>query len=232
MRPERRAKFKLPWILANVGYDVVYTLVMIKVFGKYGVNGWVYVVYIAVFSLLYAWSTFEVVGALADGLKRRAHIVGTIAVLAFLAPDAYLVFATRNVPWYVWVILGTYVTITATAAAIAIRKKVRAKRAEAQASRTASSGMESRSGHSVAERGPRQAGQTVERRLPEARQLFDQFVGGGVGEHDLATLRKGQQTHGQDVVMLLGKTVGFDPPGEIESVTALVEADSVHAEPQ
>ncbi|MBC9957907.1 hypothetical protein [Yimella sp. cx-51] len=130
LRPDNRRKFKAPWILANVGYDVIYTLVMIKIFGQYGINGWVYVAYIAVFSLLYAWGSFELVGALVDGNSKRAHRFGALTVAAFLAPDIYLVVATHNVPWHVWAIFGTYVCVTATAAVIGLRKKVMAKRAE------------------------------------------------------------------------------------------------------
>lgn len=128
LRPANRAKFRLPWILANVGYDVIYTLVMLHVFSRYGITGWIYVTYILVFSLLFAWSTFELVGALVDNSPRKVVRYAVIAAAAFLAPDIYIVAATHDVPVGVWLILGTYICITATATTITVRKKAAAKR--------------------------------------------------------------------------------------------------------
>lgn len=128
LHASNRGKFKAPWIVANVGYDVIYTLVMLHIFGRYGIDRWLYVGYIAVFSLLYAWATFELVGALVDGRRRRAYWCGTLAALAFLAPDLYLVVATHDVPWTVWAVLALYVVVTASAAVVGLRRKAIANR--------------------------------------------------------------------------------------------------------
>lgn len=135
LRPQNRGKFKAPWILANIGYDVIYTIVMIEIFGRYGVVGPVYLVYIAVFSALYAWSTFELVGSLVDADQRRAYRFGALSLISFLAPDIYLIFVTHNVPWTVWAALGAYVCITAVAAAVALRRKVVTRRAKLEEDR-------------------------------------------------------------------------------------------------
>lgn len=140
LRAQNRGKFKAPWMLANVGYDVVYTIVMIKVFGQYGANGWAYVCYVAVFSALWAWSTFELVGALVDRRPRRAYRFGTLAFVAFIAPDLYLVVATHGVPWQIWLALALYLGATAVAAVVALRQKVRTHRTARPAGKSAAQG--------------------------------------------------------------------------------------------
>ena len=116
---------------ANVGYDVLHTAVMIGVFHRYGLDPWVYVLYIVGFSVGFAWSSLALIGALVDRRPRRAWLISAMTVVCFFAPELFLVTTTHHVPRYVYVLLGVYVTGSSTLAAVALVRRYRAGRSPA-----------------------------------------------------------------------------------------------------
>lgn len=113
---------------ANVGYDVLHTAVMIGVFHRYGLDPWVYVLYIVGFSVGFAWSSLALIGALVDRRPRRAWPISAVTVVCFFAPELFLLTTTHHVPRYVYVLLGGYVACSSTLAAVALVRRYRARR--------------------------------------------------------------------------------------------------------
>jgi len=120
-------------VLINIVYDVVRLLIMVSAFDQYGLNGWIYAVFVLVFSVIYAWSTLELVGALVDGHRARANWLLLVVTASFLAPDLYVVAVTRNVPTWVYFALGGYLTVSSAITAKGLITRYRERRAAAQA---------------------------------------------------------------------------------------------------
>lgn len=131
LRPDNRRRIIGPWVLVNVIYDVVRCLVMVSAFDQYGLNGWAYAAFVLVFSVIYAWSTLELVGALVDGDRSRAHWLLLVVTASFLAPDLYVVAVTREVPTWVYLVLAGYLTISSAVTARGLVGRYRARRAAA-----------------------------------------------------------------------------------------------------
>lgn len=127
-RPANRRRIIGPWIIANLGYDVVHTLVVVAVFGRYGLVWWVYGLYVLFFSMIYAWSTLELIGALADRRTRRAAWLAPLTLAAYLAPETYIISVSRKVPTGVWVVLAVYVLVAATLTTVGLVRRYRAKK--------------------------------------------------------------------------------------------------------
>lgn len=111
---------------------------MVSAFDQYGLNGWVYAGFVLIFSVIYAWSTLELVGALVDGNRSRANWLLLVVMASFLAPDLYVVLVTRDVPTWVFVVLGGYLTISSAVTVKGLIGRYRARRAAARAGDQAS----------------------------------------------------------------------------------------------
>ncbi len=139
LRPENRKRIIGPWVLVNVVYDIVRCLVMVSAFDEYGLNGWIYAGFVLIFSVIYAWATLELVGAFVDGNRPRANWLLPVVVASFIAPDLYVVVVTRDVPTWIFAVLGGYLTISTAVTVKGLVGRYRAKRAAADVAAQASS---------------------------------------------------------------------------------------------
>jgi hypothetical protein len=114
------------WVALTVGYAIGRAIVVGRVFGKHGVNAWVYATIDIATSIPLGIGTARAVGAAIDHrwpLFRRWTIV---AAAAFIAPDLYILVAARHVPAHVYAVLGVYLAITTTIALRSALTKIRA----------------------------------------------------------------------------------------------------------
>lgn len=125
---DRRRRLLGPWMVANLGYDALHTAVMIGIFNRYGLHPWLYVAYIVVFSLGFAWSSLALVGALVDRRSRAAWALSAVTALCFFAPDLFLITTTRHVPPAFYAVLGVYLTGSTMLAVLTLIRRYRAKR--------------------------------------------------------------------------------------------------------
>lgn len=114
---------------AVVAYGLGRTIVVWQALGGYGVNPWVYGAIDLVSSVPYGLGTARVVTGVLDRDWARVRRWGTIAALAFVAPDVYIVFAGESMPWPVYVVLGAWCSVAAVFAFRSLRRQVRERKA-------------------------------------------------------------------------------------------------------
>jgi MFS family permease len=118
-------------MVANVAYDALHTSVMIGIFHRYGLNPWIYIVYVIGFSVGFAWSSLALVGALVDRQHRRAWLVSAMTAVCFFAPEFFLITTTQHVPAYIYVLFGAYLAGSSTLAVLTLARRYRANRIRA-----------------------------------------------------------------------------------------------------
>ena len=78
-------------------------------------------------------NTLELVGAFVDGNRSRANWLLLVVTASFLAPDLYVVAVTREVPTWVYLVLGGYLLISSAVTARGLIGRYRTRRAAAAA---------------------------------------------------------------------------------------------------
>lgn len=116
------------WVVGVLAYGLARTFVVWGALGRYGVNPWVYGVIDLVSSVPYAIGTAKVVTGIIDRDWARARKWGLIAVVAFIAPDLYIVIAGHGMPALVYVVLGAWVAVAALLAGRSVALKLRTAR--------------------------------------------------------------------------------------------------------
>lgn len=84
----------------------------------YGVDPWVYAAVDLGSSLPYAIASARTLGALADRRFSAAAAWGSLTIVSFVTPDAYILAAGRALPWGTYVVVGV---VACTAAGLAVR---------------------------------------------------------------------------------------------------------------
>jgi hypothetical protein len=114
------------WVALTVGYAIGRAVVVGRVFGKHGVNAWVYGAIDVITSIPLGIATARAVGAAIDHCWIAFRRWTIVAGLAFIAPDVYLLLFARHVPVRVYIVLGVYLAITTAIALNSAWRKIRA----------------------------------------------------------------------------------------------------------
>jgi hypothetical protein len=127
----RRKIMQFAWIAAVMGYAALRAVAVGKLLGpKYGINPWHYFAVDFCAAAVEGWATGQAVGFLIDRERKRALPYAGLAALMFII---YIFIAGDHLPWFVFVVIGVIVSITATITVLGIIRKVKAAWAERQA---------------------------------------------------------------------------------------------------
>lgn len=129
-RPQNRGKLLGPWIVLNIVYDLLRIVIVTKIFGEYGVNGWWYGLYEVTFSAIFAFSTFVLIAAMVDNDTRRSVLAGAVSIISFFAPEAYVVAVSREVPPILYIGLGLFLLVSASITIRTLYRKTRKRQSE------------------------------------------------------------------------------------------------------
>ena len=86
------------WIAGSVLYGLVRAALVWRYLSSYGVNAAVFTAVEAVTSLVYGWASSRLVLAVIDRRWRTAAVSAVPALLAYLAPDAYVFLSVGELP--------------------------------------------------------------------------------------------------------------------------------------
>ncbi len=104
---------------------------------KYGVNIWVFAIIEFGATIPYAVGTARVVTSVLDHDRQAATRWALVASAGFFAPDVYTLAAARSAPWWIYVVVTTWMTVAAVIAIRSLRGNVRQRRAETAAASAA-----------------------------------------------------------------------------------------------
>lgn len=114
------------WIVIVLGYAGIRALVIGATLSKHhGVNPKPYFVVDACAAIIEAFAVGRAVPAAIDRKRQLAIRWGMLAAIMFIVPDVYIFIVGKNLPWPVYVIIGTVVTVTGTITIVGIVKKVK-----------------------------------------------------------------------------------------------------------
>lgn len=114
------------WIVGVLGWSLVRIAAVDIWLSGYGVNPWVYAAIDLGTSIPYAIASARTIGALLDSRTTAALRWGALAVGAYIAPDLYILFFGRGLPWKVYAAVGTVALAGAYLAVRTGRQRVRA----------------------------------------------------------------------------------------------------------
>jgi len=130
--PDRRKLTGKIWLGVSVFYDLIRASIVTLLFSEYGVNGWVYLAYSLIFSVIFGIVSFRFVIAAVDKNVRNAWLYGSLTALTFFAPDAYIIIVGKGVPTSTYVLLALYLTASTSLMIVELTKKVRSRRRQAK----------------------------------------------------------------------------------------------------
>lgn len=114
------------WIVTIFGYSILRALVVWPTLGTYGVNPWVFLVIDVGTAWPYAYGQVRLVKAARSRDWGPVQLWTIVAVLAFIAPYAYVVGAgSGEMPLIAWVIIGALVVVFGVASVIRVVKQIR-----------------------------------------------------------------------------------------------------------
>ena len=99
------------WILLVVVWGCVKAVVIKDVFGKYGINTWVYLAIDLTIAVPYALSTARFVIFGLEQKWQKAWPYGIAAIIFHFIPDIYILAGTHSVPKGIYLIFGITVII-------------------------------------------------------------------------------------------------------------------------
>ncbi len=124
----RRARLTLLWLVAVVGWSLVRSAAVRQWLADHGVDPLRYLLVDLSSSVPYALCSASLLGALYDGRRRAALGWAVPTVLAFVAPDVYLLSSGRALPWPTYLVVLTVASISATLAVRAGRASLEQRR--------------------------------------------------------------------------------------------------------
>jgi hypothetical protein len=124
----RPARLERCWIVAAVAYGIGRAIIVGSTLGDHGVNPFVYLTIDVATSIPLGIATARLVGAIVDRDLVAARKWALRAAGAFIAPDAYIVVAGRDLPAIVYVVLGAIAAATLALSVRGIRLRVAARR--------------------------------------------------------------------------------------------------------
>ena len=121
----RRADFERVWILISVAYGGLRAVLVWKFLRKYGVNPYVFAGIEFSSAAIYGKSSAQVVGAVIDGAWKRIRTWLPLALLAYFAPDSYVLFSTGKLPSDMLAILLAIVCVALVLTGVGIWSQIR-----------------------------------------------------------------------------------------------------------
>lgn len=114
------------WIVVVLGYAGLRAVVIGATLSKHhGVDPKPYFVVDACAAIVEAFAVSRAVPALIDRKRTIALRWGMLAAIMFIVPDVYIFVVGKNLPWPVYAIIGTVVSVTGTITVVGIVKKVK-----------------------------------------------------------------------------------------------------------
>ena len=121
----RRADFERVWILISVAYGGLRAVFVWKFLRKYGANPYVFAGIEFSSAAIYGKSSAQVVGAVIDGAWKRIRSWLPLALLAYFAPDSYVLFSTGKLPSDMLAILLAIVCVALVLTGVGIWSQIR-----------------------------------------------------------------------------------------------------------
>lgn len=106
-------------------YGLLRAYLVWEFLGEYHVNAAVFLMIELTSSALYGLWSGRLLGALIDGDRRAAWRVGPKALVAYLAPDAYVLASAGRLPGPILEVIIGIVIVTATLTVVGLWLKVR-----------------------------------------------------------------------------------------------------------
>ena len=120
----RRRTLSRVWFGVVIAYSLIRAVVVWQALGDYGVNVWIYLVIDMTCAVIDGINTAKLVISIADERYRDARKEGLIALVTFIVPDLYIVYAGNKMPKMVYFVLGGIVVLAFLAGVIHLKKKV------------------------------------------------------------------------------------------------------------
>jgi hypothetical protein len=136
MAPLSHRRLERVWILGNVGYAVFRILLARQFLSSRGLNIWGFAIVEGASSIPWAIGSARLVRSIVDRRTGAALRWAAVATAGFFAPDVYIVATTHQVPWWIYAVLATWVTIATTVATRRLLVAIRARRLAAGELRT------------------------------------------------------------------------------------------------
>lgn len=125
--PKRRSLTFAIWLAGVIAYDGFRAIVVNYFFSKHGVSGWHYFMFELIFSVIFAWASFQFVLSVVDNRLKSRWIFGILTLLTFFAPDTYIMFVSHKVPLSLYIGLVFYLTFTTLVTIKSLRHDIRNK---------------------------------------------------------------------------------------------------------
>ena len=120
----RRATFERGWILISVAYGGLRAALVWKFLRKYGVNPYVFGAVEFTSAAIYGKSSAQVVGAVIDGTWVRLRSWLPVALLAYFAPDSYVLLSAGRLPSDMLAILVAMVCVTLVLTGVGVASQI------------------------------------------------------------------------------------------------------------
>jgi len=102
------------WILGNLVYSAFRVVLAWRFLSERGLSVFWFATVEVLSAVPWALATSRLFMALATRQRRTAWWWTALATAAFLAPDAYVIGTTHHVPLWIYLIIGTWITVAAT----------------------------------------------------------------------------------------------------------------------
>lgn len=104
-------KIERAWLASNVAYAVLRIWLARQFLAEHGLNVWGFAVVEAVSSIVWALASARLVRAVVS--RRSGPAIGwaAIATVGFFAPDAFVLGTTHHVPLWLYLVIGTWITV-------------------------------------------------------------------------------------------------------------------------
>ena len=103
---EARRKGVKIWFALVLGWSVIRSLIIARVFHKYGLNPTFYFAIDFLSSLIYAQASAQSLLAFIDKKKSQAIWWALLTIPAFYAPDIYIIYSSKKVPTSTYIGFG------------------------------------------------------------------------------------------------------------------------------
>ena len=121
----RRAQFERVWILVSIAYGGLRAALVWKFLRIYGVNPYIFGAIEFVSAAIYGKSSVKVVGAVVDGAWMKIRSWLPVALVAYFAPDAYVLLSAGQLPGDMLAILISLVSVTLVLTGVGVGAQIR-----------------------------------------------------------------------------------------------------------
>ena len=121
----RRVNFERVWILISVAYGGLRAALVWKFLRRYGVNPYAFAGIEFSSAAIYGKSSAKVVGAVIDGAWKRIRPWLPMALLAYFAPDLYVLLSAGRLPGDMLAVLSALVCVTLVFTGVGVGGQIR-----------------------------------------------------------------------------------------------------------